>query len=210
MDIDVSEVLRYLKADGNQQTLNLISEVRAELEPMLRPKKIMAVFNLVEADGGIGLWGTEVILKGNLIKKTFGDCSKVYIAVATLGMAAERQMAKYSSVDMAKAVVADAYLTTYIEAYLDKLEAELLIKETKNGNCLKNRISCGYGDFSILYQRQIIDMLNAEKLLGIKLNDSNMLVPNKTVTALIGVCSVECKNKNKGCDSCNFNCGFRR
>jgi len=48
------------------------------------------------------------------------------------------------------------------------------------------RFSAGYGDFSLENQKIIYDVLKLEQL-GISLSDKYMLIPEKSVTAVVGI-----------------------
>ena len=45
----------------------------------------------------------------------------------------------------------------------------------------------GYGDLSLNYQKDIIEFLQAKKNIGVSLTESLMMVPVKSVTAIIGI-----------------------
>jgi cobalamin-dependent methionine synthase I len=50
----------------------------------------------------------------------------------------------------------------------------------------KKRISCGYSDFSIKYQKKFYKILNLKKL-GISITKDYMLVPEKSAIAVLGI-----------------------
>ena len=50
-----------------------------------------------------------------------------------------------------------------------------------------SRFSAGYGDFPLECQRGLLEMLRADKILGISLNDSLLMTPAKSVTAVVGL-----------------------
>ena len=52
---------------------------------------------------------------------------------------------------------------------------------------LRPRFSPGYGDFDLGAQRDILNVLNADKILGIKLGSNLLMTPKKTITAVQGV-----------------------
>jgi cobalamin-dependent methionine synthase I len=70
-----------------------------------------------------------------------------------------------------------------IEALCDVVCAEL--KEIYGS--VGDRFSPGYGDFSLTAQRDIFTMLGCEKRIGLTLNDSLLMSPTKSVTAIIGL-----------------------
>ena len=80
-------------------------------------------------------------------------------------------------------------------------------KEHNSGT--KPRFSPGYGDFDISYQKNIFSCLNSEKYIGLTLTDSMLMVPSKSVTAVVGLTEDKQEHKNK-CDMCeNKNCSYR-
>ena len=52
---------------------------------------------------------------------------------------------------------------------------------------LTSRFSPGYGDFPLSQQAELCAVLNVNRLLGITLTPGGLMVPQKSVTALIGV-----------------------
>ena len=52
---------------------------------------------------------------------------------------------------------------------------------------LKPRYSPGYGDLSLSVQKDVLNILNADKILGIKLGENLLMIPKKSITAIQGV-----------------------
>jgi hypothetical protein len=84
--------------------------------------------------------------------------------------------------------------TFYQEKSIEIKKHEVIINEygfvtielNRTGRYIGRRFSCGYGDFSLNYQQFFYEILEFEKY-GIKINDKNILFPEKTVTALLPV-----------------------
>ena len=49
------------------------------------------------------------------------------------------------------------------------------------------RFSPGYGDLPIELQRDFLTLLDASRKIGLTATESSMLVPSKSITALIGI-----------------------
>ena len=78
-------------------------------------------------------------------------------------------------------------------------------------NYLRPRFSPGYGDFSILYQKDVLRMLDAPKKIGLTMTDGYMLTPTKSVTAIIGISNTKEPCHRKGCEECDkSDCVYRR
>ena len=71
--------------------------------------------------------------------------------------------------------------------YNPKLNEELCRIAAEEGKSLRPRYSAGYGDFSLENQRGIFDLLSPAKHIGLTLKDNLIMVPEKSVTAVIGL-----------------------
>ena len=77
-----------------------------------------------------------------------------------------------------------------VEEAADDLERQIKEKVRSEGKYLTNRYSPGYGDFPIEVQRQLLDYLNAGRAIGLTLTPTNLMVPRKSITAVLGISSV--------------------
>ena len=100
---------------------------------------------------------------------------------------------------------------TNMEQFIDECQFEIQRKVANEGYYLRPRFSPGYGDFSIEHQKQILQMLNAAKEIGVSSTESSMLTPTKSVTALIGLSKSNQKCHPSGCEACQkYDCIYRR
>ena len=107
-------------------------------------------------------------------------CRNAYIVAFTLGIEADRLINTLGITSKADAFVADAVSSALAEAGMEYVCASLK-------GSLAERFSVGYGDFVLANQAKILGYLSADKLLGIKLSESCIMTPRKSVTAIIGV-----------------------
>lgn len=217
--IDEKEVKRYLRIHGQFDGIDdVISNLSQKVTSLLCPKSIVARFDITHFGDGIKLDGTDVSFKGNLIKKVFAGCDEIYIFAATLTLQSETFLKQCFAKSTVEGVVCDSVLTTMIESYCDDVEDAIDKKIYDQGKMPTKRISCGYGDFAISSQKDILTLLNAQKYLGIQLNANNMMYPNKTVTAVVGAKKADFANiessqmivNNNKCNDCQANCDFKR
>jgi cobalamin-dependent methionine synthase I len=52
---------------------------------------------------------------------------------------------------------------------------------------LRPRFSPGYGDLSLSVQSDLLNVLDARRNIGLTLSDSLMMIPQKSVTAIVGL-----------------------
>ena len=150
-----------------------------------------------------------ILLAGNDIKKHLDGCGRVIIFAATLGNQAERLIRTAEVSDMAYAVVLDAYASAFIEDFCYKCEKQM---HHKTGGFFTWRYSQGYGDYPIPLQSEFIRFLSADKQIGLTSTESHILIPRKSVTAIIGISEQDIKKQKHSCESCNMKetCKYRK
>lgn len=112
------------------------------------------------------------------------NCDAFLLFSATTGAEIDRCIARLSLLSPARAAVLDAAAGALVEALCDKLTEDLQAKMPKAG--FGRRFSPGYGSFPLASQKTVFELLQLSRI-GVGLNDSLLLSPAKTVTAVIGV-----------------------
>ena len=89
--------------------------------------------------------------------------------------------------------------------------ASLRRRAAEDGYYLRARISPGDGDFGLEQQRPLLNRLDAGRRIGVTLTDALMLLPTKTVTAVIGLTrEAEAACTDSSCSDCDkADCPFR-
>jgi hypothetical protein len=135
-------------------------------------------------ENAIILKDTAFELVGKDIYNHLLGCDKIYLFCATLGYGVDRIIRSFEVCDLSISYYLDTIAGLMIEKYCDFVTKVIDDMDKERDNT--DRFSCGYGDFPLESQKDILDILNAEKELGIKLTDGGMMTPQKTVTAVIG------------------------
>ncbi len=120
--------------------------------------------------------------ESSALAKNIGSCNEAFVFAVTLGHSVDRMLSRLSRLSPAEFFVCDGICSALAESVCDK--AEEIIKGNLDS---KPRFSPGYGDLDISVQRDVLAALNAEKLLGITLTDSNLMIPQKSITAVMGI-----------------------
>ena len=199
MDKRTLEAVRYLgygKHAVDDQTLALIRDSFEDLERVAKRRIVYRIFELkVSDEEHLNIEGLEITSR-NLAKNMKG-CTQVVMLGATLGVEVDMLMKRYSLTEMSRTVVLQACAAAMLEEYLN--------------NWQRPRFSPGYGDFSILHQKDILGMLDCAKKIGLTMTESSMLTPTKSVTAVIGLGREEVHCHEEGCESCSKkDCIYRR
>ncbi|MBE7062777.1 MAG: hypothetical protein IJN25_02610 [Clostridia bacterium] len=165
----LKEALRYLgvQGDADEKTLRLVSDCMETVKKVAVPKSICRRFSMHDfAD----------YIVGNDIKNHLAGAAGVAVLAATLGISVDREIGKNQAVDMARAAVLDACAAALIETYCDE--------NMPDGISGVYRFSPGYGDYPLAMQPRLLKAVRAEKI-GITVLESHMLLPTKSVTAVI-------------------------
>ena len=237
MEINRREIYRYLGIKPNMEpdaaTEKLAEECIRELMEKCRPRAYARWFPLrvCEASGADETVDTGAAgagkaqdapdsplldfscfqVRSRSLLRNLQDCSEVILFAATIGEGADLLARKYGRINVAKAVVMQAAAAAMIEAFCDEENEKLRAEAAEKGLYLRPRFSPGYGDFSLNHQRDFARVLEMQKTVGITLTESLLMLPSKSVTAVIGVSKQDARCVLSGCESCrNAGCTFRR
>lgn len=213
MDTRTKEAVRYLgygKTAVDEKTYALIQKCFEELEIISEPKCVYRIFELSLPNEN-ELQICKLYVESKNLYKNLKGCEQVVLIGATMGSVVDRQIRTYELTNMAKAVVMQACAAAVLEDYCDEMQEKIARQLAEENLYLRPRFSPGYGDFSILHQREILDMLDAPKRIGLTMTDAYMLAPTKSVTAIIGVSNTKEPCHQKGCEECTkADCLYRR
>lgn len=211
MKIDVQEALRYLGAQGAEgETLRMTEQVAADLEERLVPRYAYRVFELARTQDGFTLPAADLTLSGELAARMLEISSRAAVLVCTLGAGFDALLRAAQARDMARAVILDACGSAYVEAGCDAAEAEIAAR--RPGLYLTDRFSPGYGDLPLALQPGLLAAVDAGRRLGVQATDSHLLIPAKTVTAVIGLSDMPQRARIRGCAFCALreDCALRK
>jgi hypothetical protein len=215
LTIPKDEVLRYLgyKKQGIDEALDsLIDETIEECKNIITPKFTHATYNTIIDEDGVKLEGTNLLLPGNDIKEHLKNAKKTVLMAVTLGGDIQKKISFYEKINLTKALILDSCATTVVEEICDMLEEYIKEEALNEGLSITFRYSPGYGDLPITIQKDFINTLKADKIIGLTASESHLLLPRKSVTAIIGLIPNTGVVKKRSCEVCsNYNnCSFRR
>lgn len=201
MMMDISEALRYLGAAGaDEETRRAVKQAAEELEAALAPRYVYKVFDVQAAEDGMLLPACGLLLPGSMAKTMLQGCQRAALVCCTLGAAFDRRLRMTQARDMAKAAIVNACGSAYVEAGCGQAEKEIASRYP--GLYLTDRFSPGYGDLPLRIQPDFILALDAGRRLGVTVTDSLLMLPTKTVTAVIGLSDSPQPARIRGCGLC--------
>ncbi|MBR3996650.1 MAG: Vitamin B12 dependent methionine synthase activation subunit [Clostridia bacterium] len=180
-EINREALLRYMRAGNTDEKIDeLIDKCISESIYSFRYSVCYTITDF-EVKKNKVYFDHFTVNSASLSENLAGSDSAVIFG-ATIGIGIDRLINKYSRLSPAKALCIQAIGAERIETLCDVFNKEMNSKFIYT----KNRFSPGYGDFDIVYQKDIFAILDCPKRIGLTLNSSLMMSPSKSVTAIIG------------------------
>lgn len=205
-----AEAARFLGAGGAvpPELAARIDELYTILLEHALPRTVWKIFD-VECTEDAVIFDGVFSIRGKSLAQHLRGCGRAVLLAATLGVGVDRLVARLQATAMDDAVVLNACAAAEIEALCDRAEVE--IAGAAAGGFLTARYSPGYGDVPLSESQKILATLEAGKRTGVTLTRTNLLVPFKSVTAVIGI-SGEKREGGGGCPQCGLqeSCPFRK
>ena len=188
--VDRDEAMRYLGYSGQELGSEVATRVEAGLarcDEVGRPAWCCREFP-VEVRGEVA------VLVGAALELPIGStlawlvrARSVVALCCTIGAAFDQEARWLAVVDAAEALVFDAAGSSLVEECADECERVIGARAVADGLFTGQRTSPGYGDFSLEFSGEIVKVLDATRLLGVSVLESGLLVPQKSVTAIVGL-----------------------
>ena len=129
-------------------------------------------------DGEMLIGDIPVVSKA--LAKVARGCSECFVMVCTLGMGVDRLIAREQYTSVSDAFVIDAMADAMIESLCDAAERDIT-----TGLVTVPRFSPGYADLPLNVGRNIVRLLCADTRLGISFSESGLMIPRKSVSAIV-------------------------
>ena len=207
LEINKAELLRYA---GLHKVKNIdekiLNEVCEEAKLLIKIRGIWKIYNYNCEKQKI-LSEPPVKIEGKSIENHLKLCEKVICVAVTIGEDITNEVtAHFNKGNYFFSILLDAAATTIVEQVADEMEKYIEPQILKEGYKMKWRFSPGYGDWSLNQQPDLFKLAGAEEI-EMKLSESLMLIPRKSITAIIGLIknnSYDKKNNHKSdCANCD-------
>lgn len=207
--LDLSQILRYSGMGGGAVPDSVMALVDKLTPSMLDDMSFKACY--LEA---------PVTISGNYIDFEYTSvesknlsvlldgCDKVILVAATAGIKADMIVKRAEVTSKAEALILNSIAIAGIEKYMAVLNS--FFKEQYPEYELRPRFSPGYGDVPLEFQKELLNVLDSNRKIGVTLSNTLLMTPTKSVTAIIGLGKSGCVHIDKDCDLCSKkDCEFR-
>ena len=188
----------------------LLERCEKRVLDVIRPNYVYREAELEFTENGIRAGDMNELLTGSDIARHLAGCTKAVLFAATLSAEADKLIRQAAVTDVAESFAIDCLCSAAVEQVCDAAEEEIF--SVIEAPYRTWRFSPGYGDLPLGIQGSFLKMLNAQRRIGLTVTDSMLLIPSKSVTALIGISDAPVSRGKRGCGSCNMreNCAYRR
>lgn len=211
---DYREIFRYLGYKGREpdpEVRNAVRECTEQVIKLLEPREVHRCFPAVWDGDEIRI--ESMVIRSNALRKNLSGCSEVCLMAATIGPGPDRLAARFTAAgQVSRALMVQAAGAQLIESWCDRISEEIRKEASERGFYPRPRFSPGYGDLSIARQEDMFRILNVRNRIGVALTESLLMLPTKSVTAIVGLSETDAHCVPSGCELCNKaeSCTFRR
>ncbi len=207
--LNMNEILKYLGFRGQELTEEIAAQIRRCTDEVLAAATPRLTYRHAPLEDGAVL---GVTFEGNDIPAMLESCEEVVLFGATLGPGVERLMMRYEVVNAADSVIMDACASTAIENICNNFESDMRRAVEAEGRYLTDRFSPGYGDLPITEQPKFFALLDMTRRIGVSLTPTTIMVPRKSVTAIMGIARTPQPHRPPDCEHCLMfrTCPFRK
>lgn len=210
--LETGDILRNMGYHGQTLAGNLLERVdsiKERVETETRPRGIFEIYPIdipVDCIDGsaVSVMGTSLKLPGKAIRDHLNGASACALLACTLGAGCDRELQRLAAVSPLDQTIYDAACSALIEQAVDELQAHAVAYASAEGLFANNRFSPGYGDLPLSVQPKFLDVLQAQRRIGLMTTDRSLLVPTKSVTALIGLFDTPQPDAGSGCTVCSM------
>lgn len=204
-----AEAIRYLGRGGDMPDARLQDMIDGAFKLLDQEdgfRYAAAPFDMEITGDAVSIAGTA--FHSRALAKHLLHCDGVLLFAATLGAGADRLMQRFAAADISMAAVLQAAAAAELEARAD--EACAALREKYGAPYLTGRFSPGYGDLALSANDAILRLTDAPRRIGLSATAQHMLVPTKSITALIGMSKEErCHTEHKCALCTKTDCVFR-
>lgn len=208
-ELNENEILLYLGYRGQEYPAEIREQIERCEREVVAAAQPRLVWRRIRVDEALF---SALHLKGKDIKELLSGCREAVLMAVTLGQGIDRLLTRSSVSNMADAVIMDACASTAIENVAENFESDLRGEVEAEGLYLTDRFSPGYGDLPISSQRQLCAALDTGRRIGLSLSPSLLMIPGKSVTAILGISEEPKELRKRGCECCSLfrSCMYRK
>jgi hypothetical protein len=185
--IDPAETKRYAGLTSKSDfSAALLAEACTQGQLLAMPKGVWQVYVYDQEEHTI-LSPEPLVLTADSVIKHLHGASQVAVMAVTIGLPLEQEVSNlFSQNQYTLALLLDAAGTTAVETACDAVCTIIGQHAGRSGLTAGRRFSPGYGGWAVEVQPEILKLATGASI-ELSVTDTKMLVPRKSVTAIVGL-----------------------
>jgi hypothetical protein len=165
----------------------LFDQLMAAAPALLEPVATIRELELLREEPRRVVLGQGVlVVESTTLAARVSGCRQAAVFAATIGSALEDQVgAALEAGEVTRALVLDALGSMAADALAGAVQAQLMLGAQARGLEATKRYSPGYGDWSVLDQAGLIELVEGDRI-GLRVNEYGQILPEKSVSGLVG------------------------
>jgi hypothetical protein len=185
------QVMHHLGYPKKRQVRSVIAsavdECLKDASDLIDAKYLFTFENVLMVAHPASVIRETLAFESHVISRLLEQCTKIIVFVATIGERLEdtaRNLADEGN--MVRSFALDATGSAAVEQVADHVQEMASDMGRSWGLAASRRFSPGYCDWKIEQQRLLFDLADAH-LIGVRLTDSGLMIPQKSVSGIIGL-----------------------
>lgn len=215
--LNLSEIKRYSGLDQYATfPSHLLNQACTEAYILAQPQATWQIYDY-DASNATIMGSQTLTLEASKIINYLSGSIQIAVMALTIGPELEEKVSEYFTRDeYTSGLLLDAAGTAAVEVAADQVCLFIKNQAAQKGYLTLPRFSPGYGQWDITVQPLILDLAHAHEINLIATN-SCMLMPRKSITAVIGLTANHCEStigymyQDTTCPQCSqINCLARK
>ena len=206
-DIDTEQVFNRMGygTDGvpSARIESLVKEYADNISHLVEPSYSYVIRDINSVRGSRVFIEGSVTFRSNIIARLLEQCQKVAVFVLTIGGRLGEVVRQLSGDGlMVQAAVLDAIGSDAAETLAHVVQDIVANEAEAEGLGISLRFSPGYCDWKVSQQRMVFLAMGGDTA-GVRLTDGCLMIPQKSISGIIGIGSREKVGSYNPCLTCN-------
>ena len=203
---DLEELMHFCHLEYLRDKIKDVEVVFEESYRLIDPRAVYKTVKISEVKGSRLVLEGGSVFESELLAEKFKCTPEIAVYVATIGSALERRVTELGPKELSKSFIMDSVGTYALRQVSDTIQKDF----QPDGVERLSKFSPGdtaYWD--IVQQKVLFGVLGAEeveKATGVRLSQSYVMVPRKSVSGVIG----DTEEQFQECQICEKRCEFRK
>ncbi len=213
-NVNENRIIHLLGYDNNSIPAPVLDSIHQSIEDLNKIIRYTGGYkiidkNLVSIDKKNVQIENSIFNTGKIISFNLKGSETIAILVATIGdNVSEYIRTLLDNGDTLNGYIADQIASEVVESWVDYIENELEKFVNQSGFRITNRYSPGYCGWNVSDQQKLFALL-PKKFCGVSLTESSLMIPIKSVSAVIGI-GKNVERKEYQCSICDIEFCYKR